>query len=175
MSVASSTIIANIDSFIKSTRPACISSPMTFTAAVALVLAHFSLRATAESGHNCCTSGVRSHGTSISSAWKFILHARWPRCTVAACLKTLEAPKMRFIVNFGQFSDRFLFGPVFGQKSQNRTLSEKSDGLAALSMTRVSGENVCNTAVGWIEQKKPFTSMSTGCLRTQSTGFALWL
>ena len=60
------------------------------------------------------------------------MRARWPRCTVAACLKTLEAPKMHFIVNFGQFSDRFLFGPVFGQKSQNRTLSEKSDGLAAL-------------------------------------------
>ena len=39
---------------------------------------------------------------------------------------------MHFIFNFGQFSDRFLFGPVFGQKSQNRTLSEKSDGLAAL-------------------------------------------
>ena len=68
---------------------------------------------------------------------------------------------MHFIVNFGQFSDRFLFGPVFGQKSQNRTLSEKSDGLAALLMER-----------------PPSTAISLGMLQTSFPVFltldAVW-
>ena len=37
--------------------------------------------------------------------------------------------------NFGCFSDITFFGPVFGRAFKNRTLSEKSDGLAALALT----------------------------------------